>query len=325
MAASSRFANVSDEEIKVNAVPKSTQNATKYGVRLFEEWFAQQAEFTTEFESMEHLASTGKIAGTVHKNPLTAEVVQKLFEAGELACAETKNPLALLQTTWFYVSLYLGKRGRENQSSMKKSMLRLPVTATGEEFFELNKAEPGAVLSTKNHMGGIDGSEDYGDGKIFSCPGSKRCPVKTIKAYLSHLNPEVDALFQRPKDVSVRFSPEEDSIWFERKVLGHNTLENMLKNMTQRAGIQPYSTNHSLRATTVTVLSSVNVETQQIKAVTGHKSKASIESYSVPSTQAEVVAVPTTAISISTIQEEQNVFIANGVNPSAILPSGSFH
>ena len=144
-------------------------------------------------------------------------------------------------------------------------MLRLTVTATGEEFFELNKAEPGAVLSTKNHTGGIDGSEDHGDGKIFSCPGSKRCPVKTIKAYLSHLNPEVDALFQRPKDASVRFSPEEDSIWFERKVLGHNTLENILKNMTQRAGIQPYFTNHSLGATTVTVLSSVKVETRQIK------------------------------------------------------------
>ena len=201
-------------------------------------------------------------------------------------------------------------------------------------------------------------------------PGSKRCPVKTIKAYLSLLNPEVDTLFQRPKDASVRFRPEGDSIWFERKVLGHNTLENMLKNMTQRVGIQPYFTNHSLRATTVTVLSSVNVETRQIKAVTGHKSEASIESYcerptlrqfqhissaltsfihgkentlpeqaasssssshlpgstkAVKSTQAEVVAVPTTATSISTIQDEQNVFIANGVNPSAILPSGSFH
>ena len=46
---------------------------------------------------LKHLASTGKIAGTVHKNPLTAEVVQKLFEAGELACAETKIPLALLR------------------------------------------------------------------------------------------------------------------------------------------------------------------------------------------------------------------------------------
>ena len=141
----------------------------------------------------------------------------------------------------------------------------------------------------------------------------------------------------------------------------------MLKNMTQRAGIQPYFTNHSLRATTVTVLSSVKVETQQIKAVTGHKSEASIESYcerptlrqfphissaltsfihgkentlpeqaasyssssgstkAVPSPQAEVVAVATTTTSISTIQDEHNVFIANGVNPSAILPSGSFH
>ena len=53
----------------------------------------------------------------------------------------------------------------------------------------------------------------------------------------------------------------------------------MLKNMTQRAGIQPYFTSQSLRATTVTVLSSVNVETRHIKAVTGHKSDASIESY----------------------------------------------
>ncbi|XP_044172020.1 uncharacterized protein KIAA1958-like, partial [Acropora millepora] len=160
--AASRFAEVSDEEIcekeKINAVPKSTQNATKYGVKLFKEWFAQQKEFKTEFESMEveemnnclskfylsarrkdgsyykktsllsiraaldrylrsppfnkkvsicdtvqfneankalnsylkHLASSGKIAGTVHKNSLTTETVQKLFEAGQLASAETK-------------------------------------------------------------------------------------------------------------------------------------------------------------------------------------------------------------------------------------------
>ena len=62
-------------------------------------------------------------------------------------------------------------------------MLRLAVTASDEEYFELNKEKPGAVLSTKNHTGGLDGSEDHadgGDGKIFSSPGSKRCPVQTI-------------------------------------------------------------------------------------------------------------------------------------------------
>jgi len=38
MAASSRFANVSDEEIaelNISAVPKSRQYATKYGVKIF--------------------------------------------------------------------------------------------------------------------------------------------------------------------------------------------------------------------------------------------------------------------------------------------------
>ena len=38
MAASSRFANVSDEEIaelNISAVPESTQYATKYGVKIF--------------------------------------------------------------------------------------------------------------------------------------------------------------------------------------------------------------------------------------------------------------------------------------------------
>ena len=49
--------------------------------------------------------------------------------------------------------------------------------------------------------------------------------------------------------------------------------------MSSRAGIQPHLTNHSLRATSVTVLSDNNCETRHIKSVTGHKSDTSIESY----------------------------------------------
>ena len=49
--------------------------------------------------------------------------------------------------------------------------------------------------------------------------------------------------------------------------------------MSSRAGIQPHLTNHSLRATSVTVLSDNNCETRHIKSVTGHKSDNSIESY----------------------------------------------
>ena len=49
--------------------------------------------------------------------------------------------------------------------------------------------------------------------------------------------------------------------------------------MTTRAGIIPHLTNHSIRATAVTVLSAANIESRHIKAITGHKSEASIQSY----------------------------------------------
>ena len=47
--------NVSDEEIrevKVNAVPKSTQNATKYGVRLFKGKSTSSASLTILFRNL---------------------------------------------------------------------------------------------------------------------------------------------------------------------------------------------------------------------------------------------------------------------------------
>ena len=137
----------------------------------------------------------------------------------------------------------------------------------------------------------------------------------------------------------------------------------MLRNMSERAGILLYCTNHSLRATTVTILSSNNVETQKIKAVTGHRSDTSIESYCerptlnqfkhMSSTLSHFVhgeesttttssssdsssIVPTTVpavqshppvdnSSISFGRNEANILQTHGVSPSIILPSGTFH
>jgi hypothetical protein len=97
---------------------------------------------------------------------------------------------------------------------------------------------------------------------------------------LIHLNPNISALLQRPKsDSSAKFNPKVHEVWYDTCNVGHNTIENMLQKMTKRAGITPYLANHSLRATTVTVLSGSNIETRQIKAITGHKNDSSIESY----------------------------------------------
>ena len=149
----------------------------------------------------------------------------------------------------------------------------------GEEYYEVSN-ERGVVLATKNHQGGLDDPDYKSNGKIFERPGSKQCPLKLIPKYLSHLNPESSNLFQRPRSSCKSFNPTKDEVWFCSVPLGHNLLENMLCAMTSRAGIQPYFTNHSIRATTVTVLSAANYETRHIKAITGHQSEASIESYS---------------------------------------------
>ena len=104
--------------------------------------------------------------------------------------------------------------------------------------------------------------------------------MKTIKNYLDHLNPSSDALFQKSRDGQCqKFSQTDDKIWYCNSPYGSSTLDNMLKNMSRRAGIEPHLTNHCLRATAVTVLSDHNCETRHIKSVTGHRSDKEVESY----------------------------------------------
>ena len=68
-------------------------------------------------------------------------------------------------------------------------------------------------------------------------------------------------------------------VWYTNSPVGTATLGNLLRVMTTRAGIEPPMTNHSIRATSVTVLANANIENHLIKSVTGHKSDTSIESY----------------------------------------------
>ena len=226
------------------------------------------------------LRKTGKIAVVVHKRAISKEQLKKLFESGELGPAGSLNPAQLQRTAWFYLGLFFGRRGRENQRQLTPAMLSLRKTPQGVEYYELNRSQPGSLPATKNHQGGLADAEDESDAKIFSVPRSERCSVKTLKNYLSHLNPTSNALFQRPRDgQSKKFNPTHDKIWFCSVPLGITTLDNMMKEMSKRAGIEPHLTNHCLRATSVTVLSDHNCETRHIKSITGHKSDQAVESY----------------------------------------------
>ena len=102
---------------------------------------------------------------------------------------------------------------------MKPAMLALRTTLRGEGYFELTEF-PGSLPATKNYQGGLSDAEDESDAKIFSVPESAKCPVKTIKNYLSHLNPKLDCLFQRPREKARSFNPDEDKVWYSNSPLG---------------------------------------------------------------------------------------------------------
>ena len=104
---------------------------------------------------LKSLSKSGEICSTVHKPALIVEAVAKLYEVGELVDASSFDPKELQQTTWIFIALYFGQRGRENQQQLTKSSLKLSKTPnSGLEYYELNREAPGGVFSTKNHQGG---------------------------------------------------------------------------------------------------------------------------------------------------------------------------
>ena len=110
---------------------------------------------------------------------------------------------------------------------------------------------------------------------MYEIPGSPICPLQSMEKYLSKLNPHNAALFQRPKECTV----PEDPIWYCNQVVGIHTLGIKMKNLSIDVNLSKLYTNHSVRATSITILDNSGFQARHIMTVSGHKSEASIRSY----------------------------------------------
>ena len=127
---------------------------------------------------------------------------------------------------------------------------------------------------TKNHPGGLSDKADAKDPKMFETK-KKHCPVQYFKKYLSLLNPGEEALFQRPK----RSFSSSDKIWFDKSPLGVNTLSSMMKEISKAAQLSQLYTNHSVRATSITILDRAGIPVHRIMQVSGHRNQDSVKVY----------------------------------------------
>ena len=123
-------------------------------------------------------------------------------------------------------------------------MLVLPTTPQVRRYYEFRRD---ALMSTKNHQSGRNDSTGKADGKMFEVTNSSRYPVKTIGNFLTDLNPKLDCLFQRPRELSGKSNPENETVWYCNSAVGKFTLAYMMKTISKAAGITPHQDNHCVK------------------------------------------------------------------------------
>ena len=93
----------------------------------------------------------------------------------------------------------------------------------------------------------------------------------SLKVFVSKLNPSCSAFFQHPKQ-SVN---TENAVWYENRPLGVNKLGEMMKTISVGAKLSQIYTNHSVRASAITMLSDANVPDRHIMFISAHSSDRS--------------------------------------------------
>lgn len=180
------------------------------------------------------------------------------------------TPKGLQRKCLFDVLFYLVRRGRENLREQTKETFAFGVDSQQRRFVYQAIDE-----LDKNHRETDKSSVSTTDGRMYEQPGPL-CPVRSFEKYLSKLHPELQALWQRPKPAAAA----NKTSWYSNARLAKNTLGSFMKDVSKEAGLSKEYTNHSVRATAVTVLDHCNVEARHIMRVSGHKSESSLRSYS---------------------------------------------
>ena len=206
----------------------------------------------------------------VHKEAITQEDRARLAEYFE-DVLRANDPIKLSMYAWYWITLHFGLRAREVQVQLRKTDL---VFNEGKDGVFITLATD---FSSKNCQGGASGRDFNTVGRIDNPQ-----QVAAIRLLLEKLHPAIDRFFQRARTGRVQAN---DKTWFTRQVLGHNLLGQMMERISNHAGLSTRYTNHSVRATCVSVLKERGVGDRTVCAVTGHKSERSLSSYAKPNNE----------------------------------------
>lgn len=232
------------------------------GWRLFDDDQFQLSRNALDAAMKEANKSNITSAGNGASTPITLQQEDKLWETGVLG---DDNPTTLLRTIFYSAGKFFGLRGgKEHRELEFGKHIKLEQTEEGEALVYTN-------CYSKNRNGGLNQRNVKPKiVKVFMCHEKpERCFVTLYKKYAS----------KRPKQgkstsfylkAKLNYSERE---WFEDRVVGHNTLSNMIKTIAELGGLKGGNfVNHSLKKTTGQALK--NMDDVQRRAHTGNRSEA---------------------------------------------------
>ena len=200
---------------------------------------------------------------------ISEEDMETLFSSDVFSL---NDPVGLQRLVFFNLQYMFCRRGRKGLRSLKKDAFEVERDGANKEFLYQRYNE-----HSKNHPGTLN--EKFHAKKKLYATDDEFCPVKTYKLYLSKLNPLCEYLFQRPKKSINTINSTTSPIWYDNMPLGHNTLGNMMKNISIDAKLSQTYTNHSIRATAIRVLSHAGVSDRMICSLSGHRNTSSLSIY----------------------------------------------
>ena len=70
-----------------------------------------------------------------------------------------------------------------------------------------------------------------------------------------------------------------EAVWYENRCIGVNKLGSMMKDLSRSANLSRVYTNHSVRATAITLWSNAGMSNRHIMAISGHRNEQTLQSY----------------------------------------------
>ena len=256
----------------------------------------------------------------------------KLFESGQFG---DHNPEALIRTVWYFFTLHMGMRGRDEHSKLKMGDIALKQDENGEYVewcFE---------RGTKTRNGEISGGMERAFSPKMYATGTDRCPVHFFKAFVSH-RPCGANTPESPFYLGIKHKRQSDSlVWYINQPMGKNKLGNFMVLAAKEVGmIDKKITNHSVRKTMIQRLVDSKFTPNEVAQLSGHKNLKSLDCYMTASketqkqmsltlsngvVQVEKSANVSPAAQNQTISQSSHIAAPSGLFSNAVMTGCSFN